>query len=95
MRGELKGADGELVARQDAVQMRLAMNSLLNRAGVVHDVNREEDEDQPSKILGIVIHYPEGDSSFVSVWQFPLTLETATHRSIGWSRAFLKSEDQA
>ena len=32
MRGKLKGPDGALVAGQDAVQMRLAMNSLLNRA---------------------------------------------------------------
>ena len=36
-RGELRGADGALVPGQDAVQMRLAMNSLLNRAGVVHE----------------------------------------------------------
>jgi hypothetical protein len=34
---ELKGPDGELVPRQDAVQMRLAMNNLLKRAGVAHD----------------------------------------------------------
>ena len=40
--------------------MRLAMNSLLNRAGVVHEVNGEEDDDQPAEILGITINCPEG-----------------------------------
>ena len=44
MRGELKGPDGQLVAGQDAVQMRLAMESVLNRAGVVPGVEMAGDD---------------------------------------------------
>ena len=43
MMGELKGPDGELVPGQDAVQMRLAMNSILNRAGVMDALMGDEE----------------------------------------------------
>ena len=53
MMGELKGPDGELVPGQDATQMRLAMNSLLNRAGVVDGLL--EGEEGGVEIVGIRI----------------------------------------
>ena len=56
MRGELKGPDGELVPGQDAVQMRLAMNSLLDRAGVVHEGLMGDDDDEEIQVVGITIH---------------------------------------
>ena len=56
MRGELKGPDGELVPGQDAVQMRLAMNSLLDRAGVVYEGLMGEEEDDEIQVVGITIH---------------------------------------
>jgi hypothetical protein len=40
--------------------MRLAMNSLLNRAGVVHDVNLADEDMGEVGILGIKINYPGG-----------------------------------
>ena len=55
-RGELRGADGELVPGLDAVQMRLAMNSLWNRAGVVHEGLIGDEDDEEIKVVGITIH---------------------------------------
>ena len=56
MRGELKGPDGELVPGQDAVQTRLAMNSLLDRAGVVYEGLMGDEEDEDIQVVGITIH---------------------------------------
>jgi hypothetical protein len=36
--------------------MRLAMNSLLNRAGVVHEGVMEDEEDGEIQVVGITIH---------------------------------------
>ena len=59
MMGELRGPDGALVSGQDAAQMRLAMNGLLNRAGVVDEVLG--DEDGEVRIIGIKVERYEED----------------------------------
>ncbi len=57
MREELIGPDGAIVAGQNAEQLRLAMNSLLNRARVVHDGLGDE-EDGEVDVIGIRINMP-------------------------------------
>ena len=62
-RGELRGPDGALVAGQDAVQMRLAIISLLNRAGVVHEGQAEEVVGETPILAFQILHKSgEGDS---------------------------------
>jgi hypothetical protein len=52
---------GALVWRTGQSGSGLAMNSLLDRAGVVDGGSREEEDDGPGPAIGLVIHEAFGD----------------------------------
>ena len=56
MRGYVINPDGEKVAVNEMQQRRLASNSILNRAGVVHDGLLADEDDGEPPVVGIVIH---------------------------------------
>jgi hypothetical protein len=60
MRGLVKDADGNQLSVTVMTQMRLAANSILNRAGVVYDGPTPDEEDGQIGIFGIKINHPEG-----------------------------------